>query len=127
MYHVIASVRLCVALLNIYTSAKISLVEIGIVFVLVLFIMRSKIEHLSVELWLEILGYLKFRHQFNAFFNLNSKLNQILLSYPTKISCKNNDEDAQYLLKNILPYLTHRNNVTGLRLENTNKVSIIIR
>ena len=49
--------------------------------------------------------------------------NQILFSYRTQISWKNNDEDAQYLFKYILPYLTHRDGVTELRLENTKRVN----
>ena len=85
--------------------------------------MSNKIEDLSIELWLEIFSYLKIRHQFSAFFHLNKRLNQILFSYRTQISWKNNDEDAQYLLKYILPYLTHREDITGLRLENTKKVN----
>ncbi len=86
-------------------------------------IMSSKIEDLAIELWLEIFSYLKIRHQFSAFFDLNKRLNQILFSYRTQISWKNNDEDAQYLFKYILPYLTHREDITGLRLENTKKVN----
>jgi hypothetical protein len=84
--------------------------------------MYRKIEDLSIELWLEIFSYLNILHQFNAFFNLNKRLNQILFSYRTQINCKNNDENTQYLFKHILPYLTHPENVTGLRLENTNNV-----
>jgi hypothetical protein len=87
--------------------------------------MSNKIEYLATELWLEIFSYLKPRHQFNAFYNLNKRLNQILFSYRTQISWKNNDEDAQYLFKYILPHLTHREDITGLRLENTNKVNRI--
>ncbi|CAF2713658.1 unnamed protein product [Rotaria sp. Silwood2] len=87
--------------------------------------MHSKIEYLSIELWLEIFTYLKIRHQFNAFFNLNKRLNRILLSYQVHFTLKNNDEDTQYLLKYVLPYLTQQENVTGLRLENTNKVDLI--
>ncbi|CAF1276754.1 unnamed protein product [Rotaria sordida] len=86
--------------------------------------MYSKIEDLSIELWLEIFTYLKIRHQFNTFFNLNKRLNQILLSYQSHITLKNNDEDTQYILKYVSPYLIHRENVTGLRLENTNKVDL---
>jgi hypothetical protein len=83
--------------------------------------MYSKIEDLAIELWLEIFSYLKTQHQFNAFFNLNKRLNEILFSYRTRIICKNNDEDTQYLFKYILPYLAHQENVTELRLENTTK------
>ncbi|CAF2125395.1 unnamed protein product [Rotaria magnacalcarata] len=84
--------------------------------------MNSKIEDLSTELWLEIFAYLKIRQQFNAFFGLNKRLNQTLLSYRTHISWRNNDEDAQHLLAHVLPYMTHPKNVTGLRLENTKRI-----
>ncbi|CAF1216010.1 unnamed protein product [Rotaria sp. Silwood1] len=87
--------------------------------------MYSKIEDLSIELWLEIFTYLKIRHQFNAFFNLNKRFNQILLSYQNHFTLKNNNEDTQYLLKYVIPYLTHHNNVSGLRLEKTNKIDLI--
>jgi hypothetical protein len=84
--------------------------------------MSSKIEDLVIELWLEVFPYLNIHHQFHAFFNLNKRLNEILFSYRTQISLKNNDEDCQYLFKHVLPYLTYPENVTSLRLENTNKV-----
>jgi len=84
--------------------------------------MCRKIEDLPIELWLEIFPYLNIIHQFNAFFNVNKRINQILFSYRTQINCKNNDENTQYLFKHILPYLTHSENVTDLRLENTNDV-----
>jgi hypothetical protein len=88
--------------------------------------MYSKIEDLAIELWLEIFSYLKLTHQFNAFSNLNKRINQILFSYRTHLSSKNNDEDSQYLFTYILPCLTHRENVTCLKLENTNKVTQLI-
>ena len=84
--------------------------------------MHSTIEDLSIELWLEIFSYLKVHEQFHAFFNLNKYLNRILFSYRTHLSSKNNDEDSQCLFTYILPCLTHREDVTGLRLENTKKV-----
>lgn len=88
--------------------------------------MCSTIEDLAIELWLEIFNYLKLVHQFNAFFNLNKRLNQILFSYRSHIISKNNDEDSQYLFTHILPFLTHREGVTKLKFENTNKVNQII-
>jgi hypothetical protein len=87
--------------------------------------MFTKLEDLPTELWLEIFTYMNIRDQFNAFFNLNKRLNQILFSNRYQISCKDNDDDTQYLLQHVLPYLTHREDTTRLRLENTNKVSFI--
>ncbi|UJR32019.1 hypothetical protein I4U23_019488 [Adineta vaga] len=86
--------------------------------------MSSTIEDLAVELWFDIFLYLKISDQFQAFFNLNKRLNDILLVSPTKISCKNDDEEAQYLLRYVLPNLTHRYYVTGLRLEAINKIDL---
>ncbi|CAF3076733.1 unnamed protein product [Rotaria socialis] len=83
---------------------------------------NSKIEDLSTELWLEIFAYLKIRQQFHAFYGLNKRFNQTLLSFRTHISWRNNDKDAQHLLAHVLPYMTHPKNVTGLRLENTRRV-----
>ncbi len=103
----------------------VCVIMLRVIFFLFL-IMSSKIEDLAIELWLEIFSYLKICEQFNAFFNLNKRLNQILFSYRTQISLKNNDEDSQYLFKDIIPYLTHPENLTGLRLENTNSVRKII-
>lgn len=84
--------------------------------------MSNKIENLAIELWLEIFDHLTVREQFNAFFGLNKRLDQILFSYRTRISLKDNDKNAQHLLKHVLPYLIRREDVTHLRLENTNKV-----
>lgn len=86
-------------------------------FFYLLLIMHTKIEDLAIELWLEIFPYLRIHHQFNAFFNLNIRINQILFSYRTYINCKNDDEDTQYLLKYILPNSSNRENVSALRLE----------
>lgn len=90
-------------------------------------IMASQIEDLSVELWLEIFSHLRVHHQFKAFFNLNKRLNDILFSYRSHISYKNNDEDCQYLFSKILPSLPRREDVTGLRLEKTKKVRSILQ
>ena len=84
--------------------------------------MGTRIEDFSTELCLEFFSYLNVRDRFNAFFNLNQRLNQILLSHENRISWKDADQDAQYLLKHVLPVLPDRNRVVALRLENFRKV-----
>jgi hypothetical protein len=81
------------------------------------------IEDLSSELWLDIFVYLNIRDQFNGFFNLNQRLQQLLLDYHYYISLKNNDENSQYLAEYILPQLPHPEYISTLRLENVDKVS----
>ena len=86
-------------------------------------IKRMNIEDLPFELWLDIFCYLNIRDQFNGFFNLNKKVNQLLLNYYYYISLKNNDENSNYILEHILPQLPHPECISSLRLENINKVS----
>ena len=90
-------------------------------------IMSTTIEHLPVEIWFQTFVYLKASDRFKAFSNLNKRLDDILLASQTKISLKNHDDEAYYLLRHVLPKLTHRQYVTGLRLERTNKVSTMLR
>ncbi|CAF1144107.1 unnamed protein product [Adineta ricciae] len=86
--------------------------------------MSTTIEHLPVEIWFQTFAYLKTFDRFKTFSNLNKRLDDILLASQTKISLKNHDDEAYYLLRHVLPKLTHRQYVTGLRLENTNKIDL---
>lgn len=87
--------------------------------------MCSKFETLAIELWLEIFSYLKIRDQYNAFHGLNRRFNQFLLSNHSYISLKHGDKDTQYVIEHVLPYLTNRERVNGLRLEKIKNVSFI--
>ncbi|CAF0880774.1 unnamed protein product [Adineta ricciae] len=86
--------------------------------------MSTTIEHLPVEIWFQTFVYLKASDRFEAFSNLNKRLDDILLASQTKISLKSHDNEAYYLLRHVLPKLTHRQYVTGLRLERTNKIDL---
>lgn len=85
---------------------------------------RTIIEDLSIELWLDIFGYLNIRDRFNGFLNLNQQLNQLLFNYHYHISLKNNDEDNQYLLEHILRKLSNPDYVSSLRLENIKEMRL---
>jgi hypothetical protein len=89
-------------------------------------IQKTLIEDLSSELWFDIFAYLNIREQFNGFFNLNRRINQLLLTDHYYISLKNNDENSQYLLEHVLAQLPHPEYISSLRLENIKKVSFII-
>lgn len=84
--------------------------------------MYTKLEDLVTELWLEIFPYLNIHDQFKALYNLNTRLNQILLLYRTKISCKSDDKTTECLFKYILPFQINRTNVSTLKLERTKRV-----
>lgn len=84
-------------------------------------------EDLPCELWLDIFSYLNIREQFNEFFNLNKRINELLNDFHYYISLRNNDENSQYIFQNILPQLSYPEYISSLRLENIHRVSYIIR
>ena len=84
---------------------------------------KTTFEDLPSELWLNIFTYLNTRDQFHGFFDLKTRINQLLLSYYHHISLKNNDEDSRYLSEHVLPQLTHSESISSLRLENIKQVS----
>ncbi|CAF1104740.1 unnamed protein product [Rotaria sordida] len=85
---------------------------------------KTIIEDLPTELWLDIFTYLNIKEQFNGFFNLNQRINQFLLNYYYHVNLKNNDENSQYLFEYILSQLPHLESISNLRLENINKVNV---
>ncbi|CAF0810024.1 unnamed protein product [Adineta steineri] len=85
---------------------------------------KAILEDLPSELWLDIFTYLNTRDQYNGFYNLNTKINQFLLSYHYHISLKHNDENSEYLCEHVLPDLTHSKYISSLRLENINQMNI---
>ncbi|CAF3368406.1 unnamed protein product, partial [Rotaria sp. Silwood2] len=84
-------------------------------------IIKTTIEDLPTELWLDTFTYLNIQEQFNEFFNLNQRINQLLLNYHRHINLKSNDDNSQYLFEHILPQLPHPESISNLRLENINK------
>lgn len=88
--------------------------------------MVTRIEQFSTELWLEVFSYLNVRHQFNAFYDLNQRFNQILFSHRHQIAWKNADADAQHLLEHVLPFLTKREQIAALQLENMKGVRSLV-
>ncbi|CAF4097087.1 unnamed protein product, partial [Rotaria sordida] len=82
---------------------------------------KTIIEDLPTELWLDIFTYLNIKEQFNGFYNLNQRINQFLLNYHYHVNLKNNDENSQYLFEYILSQLPHLESISNLRLENINK------
>jgi len=84
------------------------------------------IEDIPCELWLDTFIYLNIQQRFNGFFNLNQRINQLLMNYQYYLSLKNNDENSQYVFQHILPQLSHPEYILRLRLENIKQVSLFI-
>ncbi|CAF1146341.1 unnamed protein product [Rotaria sordida] len=85
---------------------------------------KTILEDLPTELWLDIFTYLNIKEQFNGFYNLNQRINQFLLNYHYHVNLKNNDENSQYLFEYILSQLPHLESISNLRLENINKMNL---
>jgi len=84
--------------------------------------MISQIEDFGVELWLEVFNYLPMHEQFRAFWNLNEHINRILFAYRTKFYLKYDNDNYDCLLKYFLPYLSARETISYLKLEQTKRV-----
>ncbi|CAF4828382.1 unnamed protein product, partial [Rotaria sp. Silwood1] len=84
-------------------------------------IIKTMMEDLPIELWLDIFTYLNIQERFNGFFNLNQRINRILFNYHHHINLKDNDENSQFLFEHILPQLPHPQSISSLRLQNINK------
>ncbi|CAF1393612.1 unnamed protein product [Rotaria sp. Silwood1] len=87
-------------------------------------IIKTMMEDLPIELWLDIFTYLNIQERFNGFFNLNQRINRILFNYHHHINLKDNDENSQFLFEHILPQLPHPQSISSLRLQNINKMNL---
>lgn len=79
-------------------------------------------ESLPGEIVIEIFNYLNLREKFHGFWNLNFRLNQLLIHSQYHLSLKNDDQNSEHILRNLLPILLNPQLVLHLRLENLKKV-----